>query len=60
MVRVIAIPAVIDGNSIFVPDGEIVIADGCSGLRYFTISLAIAYLISLSEWLFIKKSFQSC
>lgn len=46
MVRLIAIPAVIDGNSIFVPDGEIIIADGCSGLRYFTISLAIAYLIS--------------
>ena len=55
MVRVIAIPAVIDGNSIFVPDGEIVIADGCSGLRYFTISLAIAYLISYLNGYSLKK-----
>lgn len=55
MVRLIAIPAVIDGNSIFVPDGEIVIADGCSGLRYFTISLAIAYLISYLNGYSLKK-----
>jgi exosortase len=55
MVRLIAIPAVIDGNSIFVPDGEIIIADGCSGLRYFTISLAIGYLISYLNGYSIKK-----
>ncbi|UTA47359.1 exosortase [Simiduia sp. 21SJ11W-1] len=46
MVRLIGIPAVIDGSSIFIPFGHIVIADGCSGLRYFIIALAMGYLIS--------------
>lgn len=55
MVRAIDLPAVIDNNSIFIPFGEIVIADGCSGLRYFTISLAIAYVISFLNGYSIKK-----
>jgi exosortase len=46
MVRAIKIPALIDGNSIFIPSGHIMIADGCSGLRYFIISLALGYAIS--------------
>ena len=55
MVRAIDLPAVIDNNSIFIPFGEIVIADGCSGLRYLTISLAIAYVISFLNAYSIKK-----
>jgi exosortase len=47
MVQAIDMPAVIEGNSIFIPFGHIVIADGCSGLRYFEIALALAYIISL-------------
>ena len=47
MVQLVALPAVIEGNSIFIPFGQIVIADGCSGLRYFEIALALAYIISL-------------
>lgn len=39
--------ALIDGNSIFLPAGTIFIADGCSGLRYFIISLLMGYIISL-------------
>ncbi len=46
MVRVIRIPALIDGSSIFIPAGHIMIADGCSGLRYLIISLALGYTIS--------------
>ena len=46
LVRMFGIPAVIDGNSIFIPYGHIVIADGCSGLRYFIIALAMGYLVS--------------
>lgn len=46
MVRFISMPAVIDGNSIFIPSGHIVIADGCSGLRYFVIALTLGYIIS--------------
>lgn len=46
MVQLIDIPAIIDGNSIFIPSGHIVIADGCSGLRYFVISLSLGYIIS--------------
>lgn len=46
MVKIIDMPAVIDGNSIFIPSGHIVIADGCSGLRYFVIALTLGYIIS--------------
>ncbi len=59
MVRLIKLPAVIDSNSIFIPYGEIVIADGCSGLRYLTISLAIAYIISYLNGYSLKKLFVS-
>jgi len=47
MVQLAGLPAVIEGNSIFIPFGQIVIADGCSGLRYFEIALALAYIIGL-------------
>ncbi len=44
------ITAYIDGNSIFLPFGTIVIADGCSGLRYLLIALALSvYLILTSR-----------
>lgn len=46
MVQLIDMPANIDGNSIFIPSGHIVIADGCSGLRYLVISLSLGYIIS--------------
>jgi exosortase len=47
LVQMINMPAVIEGNSIFIPYGHIVIADGCSGLRYFEIALALAFIIGL-------------
>jgi len=34
-------------NQIMTPWGTIIIADGCSGLRYLTISLLLAYLLCL-------------
>lgn len=46
MVRWVQIPALIDGSSIFIPSGHIMIADGCSGLRYLVISLAMGHAIS--------------
>lgn len=46
LVRLIEMPALIQGNSIYIPYGHILIADGCSGLRYFVIALTLAYLIS--------------
>lgn len=46
MVRMIDMPALIQGNSIFIPYGHILIADGCSGLRYFVIALAMGYIIA--------------
>ncbi|WP_347330119.1 exosortase/archaeosortase family protein [Marinimicrobium locisalis] len=45
LVRLIEMPALIQGNSIYIPYGHILIADGCSGLRYFVIALTLAYLI---------------
>src|SRR5690606_381360 len=46
LVRLVDMPAMIDGNSIFIPYGHILIADGCSGLRYFVIALAMGYIIA--------------
>lgn len=45
LVRLAGMPAVIQGNSIYIPFGHILIADGCSGLRYFVVALTVAYLI---------------
>lgn len=47
MVKTIRMPALIEGNSIFIPYGHILIADGCSGIRYFVIALALGYIISV-------------
>lgn len=47
LVNMIAITALIDGNNIFIPSGRIVIADGCSGLRYLTVSLLLGYITCL-------------
>jgi exosortase len=47
MIRLSGLPAIIAGNSITIPAGQIIIADGCSGIRYFQISLALAFIISL-------------
>lgn len=39
-----SIPAYITGNSIFLPAGEIIIASGCSGLRYLIIGMFLGVL----------------
>ncbi|MCC5794976.1 MAG: exosortase/archaeosortase family protein [Chromatiales bacterium] len=45
-VRAIGIPAFIEGNSIFIPSGHFLIADGCSGLRYFIVAVLLGYLVA--------------
>lgn len=40
-------PALIEGNSITVPYGRLIIEDGCSGIRYFAISILLAALTSI-------------
>lgn len=45
LVRFIEMPALIKGSSIYIPYGHILIADGCSGLRYFVIAITLAYLM---------------
>ncbi|MBZ2167691.1 exosortase/archaeosortase family protein [Marinobacter sp. F4216] len=39
--------ALIEGNSITLPYGRMVIADGCSGIRYFVISILLAMMTSI-------------
>ena len=39
--------ALIEGNSITLPYGRLLIADGCSGIRYFAISILLAMMISI-------------
>ncbi|PPK52715.1 exosortase/archaeosortase family protein [Marinobacter persicus] len=39
--------ALIEGNSITLPWGRLIIADGCSGIRYFAISILLAAVVSI-------------
>lgn len=39
--------ALIEGNSITLPYGRLLIADGCSGIRYFAISILLGMMISI-------------
>lgn len=47
-IEVSQIPALIEGNSFFLPYGQIEIAGGCSGIRYLTIALVLAFYITLT------------
>jgi exosortase len=47
LVKLVGMTALIDGQSIFIPSGHIYIADGCSGLRYFTIAIFLGYTLSI-------------
>lgn len=47
------IPTFVEGQFITIPAGAFEIADGCSGLRYFIVSLAIS---SLFTFLYIKNT----
>src|SRR5690625_5771533 len=46
LVRVIGMPARIEGNSIFIPYGHIIIAEGWSGGRCFVMSLLVGFLLA--------------
>ncbi|KZY64391.1 archaeosortase/exosortase family protein [Oleiphilus sp. HI0066] len=49
LVDLIDITALIEANTITLPYGALVIADGCSGLRYFTIACALAVYVILDS-----------
>lgn len=44
LLRVVGIPAYFSGNTFTMPAGSLEIADGCSGLHFFVVALAIALL----------------
>ncbi|WP_404362269.1 exosortase/archaeosortase family protein [Marinobacter sp.] len=46
-VRLFGMTALIEGSSITLPYGRLVIADGCSGIRYFAISILLAMMTSI-------------
>jgi exosortase len=46
-VRWFGMTALIEGNSITLPYGRLLIADGCSGIRYFAISILLAMMTSI-------------
>lgn len=56
LVESVHLTAMIEGNTILIPSGRIVIADGCSGLRYLTISLLLGYIISLLNGYNLRQS----
>ncbi|MES2822444.1 MAG: exosortase/archaeosortase family protein [Pseudomonadota bacterium] len=47
LVDAVKLTAIIEGNNILIPSGRITIAEGCSGLRYLSITLLLAYIICL-------------
>lgn len=49
LVELSRIPALIDGNSFYLPDGKVDIVGGCSGVKYLTVSLFISYYILLTS-----------
>jgi exosortase len=55
-VELVGIPALINSNTITLPYGSLVIADGCSGLRYFTIALALSVYLILDSKPNLKAS----
>lgn len=56
MGRLVDIPILIDGNNIFIPYGRLYIDDGCSGLRYLTIALLMAYLIACVHYYRLRQA----
>ncbi|EAR11152.1 exosortase [Reinekea blandensis] len=46
-IRLLDVPAFIQGNSFTLPSGTVVIAGGCAGLNYFMIGLALSGLNAL-------------
>lgn len=46
LVELAGITAHIDGSTISLPYGQIIIADGCSGLRYMVIALALGHMLA--------------
>jgi EpsI family protein len=40
----VGVPTVVRENTVTIPEGTFVIVEGCSGLRYFMVTLAVAYL----------------
>lgn len=47
LVSNIGVTALIEGANITLPYGRLVIADGCSGIRYFAISILIAMMVAI-------------
>ncbi len=47
LVSAIGITALIEGAHITLPYGRLVIADGCSGIRYFAISILLAMMMAI-------------
>lgn len=44
--RLFNLPMLIEGNSITIPTGRVLIAEGCSGIRYFLVSIILGYLLA--------------
>lgn len=46
-VHLFGITVLVEGNSISLPYGRLLIADGCSGIRYFAISILLGTMVSI-------------
>lgn len=55
LVGLLHIPVMVNVNTLTIPSGEIIISDGCSGIRYLVISLTLSYLLCLLNRYTLKK-----
>jgi exosortase len=55
LIELTNLTAFIEGNRISLPFGVLVIADGCSGIRYLTVALAISYYLYIDSIGSLKK-----
>ena len=49
IMKLTTIPTYVEGNMVHIPAGIFEIADGCSGLRYFVVSLALSIIFSFQH-----------
>lgn len=50
LVEASKIPALVEGNSFYLPEGKVDIVGGCSGVKYLTIALLISYYILITSY----------
>lgn len=55
LVEASRIPALIESNSFYLPEGKVDIVGGCSGVKYLTIALLMSYYILITSYSSLRQ-----